>query len=399
MAYQTGRQISVALKEESEFGVLPGATGSTAFRANSGTLGLSKAAIQSGENRSDGMMTRGRHGSKSVSGQYLADLSIGTFDALIEAGFRGTWSSVVTVDDTAMSSDTIAVSSNVVTFTGGGGNALTEGVRVGDVHRWTSGLNAGDLNKNLRVTAATASSITYADTLTDVAGPVSSYSFTIPKTLLQGITPRSFTFEEYETDIDDSEVFTGVRVGSLSFALQPDGNCILTVGLVGQDMQVMEDGSSPYFTNPTSTTTIAMTAVEASIRLGTEDLVDLSSLTLEINLNAAGVPVVGSLVTPDVFTNLAAVTGSATTLRKDPERVKNFLDEDQLSLHLLLTENETAPQDFFSLFVGNLTLSSATKSELGSDNARTQDLQLMIGKDERGGAYQPSMVVAQTSST
>ena len=61
-------------------------------------------------------------------------------------------------------------------------------------------------------------------------------------------------------------------------------------------------------------------------------------------------------------------------------------------------ENETAPQDFFSLFIGNLTLSSATKSELGSDGARTQDLQLMIGKDERGGAYQPSMVVAQTSS-
>jgi hypothetical protein len=244
----------------------------------------------------------------------------------------------------------------------------------------------------------TGTSITYADTITDVAGPVSTYSFTIPKTLLMGTTRRSFAFEEYEGNIDDSEVFTGVRVGSLGVNLSPDGMGVITVGLVGQDMQVMEDGSAPYFTTPSSTTTLGLTALEASLRLGSTDLVDLTALNLNIDLNASGVPVIGATRTPDVFDNLATVTGSATALRKDLARVKNFLAEDALSLHILFADNGAAPQGFCSFYVGNLVLSAATKSELGQDGGRTQDLQFLIGKDERGGEHPLTTVMYQTSA-
>ena len=107
---------------------------------------------------------------------------------------------------------------------------------------------------------------------------------------------------------------------------------------------------------------------------------------------------VGSVLTPDVFTNQANVEGSITALKKDLSRVQNFLAEDQLSLHLLFTENEAEPRDFCSFFIGNLTLSGATDSEVGQDNGRTQQLPLLIGKDERGGAYSDSTVVYQTSA-
>ena len=85
MAYQSGRNIRVAYKEESAFGVLPGDTDAAVFRINSGGLTLAKEPINSNELRADGMTTRGRHGSRSVTGNYVADHSVGTFDDLIEA--------------------------------------------------------------------------------------------------------------------------------------------------------------------------------------------------------------------------------------------------------------------------------------------------------------------------
>lgn len=398
-AYQTGRQVVVAYKEETTFGEKPTATGATLFRPNSGGINLTKAAIESNENRSDGMRTRGRHGSRSVAGNYAGDLSLGTFDALIEAVMRGTWQAEITIDDAtaALSSATISASGNTVTFSGG--SVITAGARVGDIHRWSIGLDNADLDKNLRVTAVTATTITYAESLTTVAGPVSTYEFTIPKRLIQGTTRRSFTVEEYEADIDGSEVYTGCRVGSMRLQMQPDGMATVEFGFVGKDMEVLEGASAPYFTSPTGTTSLGLTSVEAVIRLGTEDVVDLTSVDLSIDLNASGNPVVGSNTTPDVFDNLATVTGTITALRKDMTRVTQFINETQLSLHLLFTENEAEPSDFVSVFVGNLTLASAEKSALGQDGARTQTLQMMIGKDERGSGYDASMLKVQTSAT
>lgn len=398
MAYQSGRAITVSYAVESQFGVKPGATPSKAFRPNSGQLTLAKEPIRSNEIRRDGMSTRGRHGSRSVSGQYAGDLSVGTFDELIEAVFRGTFSPALTIDDAtaAMSSATISTTAN--TIVASAGSWITAGLRVGDVIRETEGLSAANGDRNLRIVGLTASTITVAETLEVEAGPIAAYTFVRPKKLIQGMTARSFTFEEHEIDIDGSEVFKGVRIGSLQIQMQPNGMCILTFGLVGQDMEVMTGAEAPYFTNPTETVSIGLTAVEAKIRLGSDDVMDVSSIDLTLNLNAASVPVVGSVLTPDVFTNLASVEGTITALKQDVTRSQQFLNEDELSLHLMFEEHETGAADFCSFFIGNMTLASATKGEIGQDNARTQSFTLLVGVDERGGAYDRSMIVYQTSA-
>ncbi len=244
----------------------------------------------------------------------------------------------------------------------------------------------------------TTSTITVAETLTVNAVADTAFTITRTKKVVMGTTARSFSIEEREIDIDGSEIFKGCRVGQMQLSMQPNGMAIVTFDLVGQDMEVKTGGDSPYFTDPVATTSIGMTAVEASIRLGTTDILDITQLDLTINLSASGTPVVGSVLTPEVFTNLAAVEGTITALKQDVTRVQNFLDEDELSLHLLFTENDSEPKDFCSFFIGNLTLASATKSEVGADNGRTQSISLLIGKDERGGAYEASTVVYQTSA-
>lgn len=394
MVYQTGRNISVSYKEEVTYGTKPGATGATGFRPNSGNLNLTKEPINSNEIRSDGMTTRGRHGSRSVTGGYTGDLSVGTFDDLFEAVFRGTWSAALELDETDFTS--ITTGANTIVFASG--SPITLGLRVGDVIRLADHSSAGNNNRNLRITALSATTITVAETLTVDAVADTSVTITRPKTLIQGTTARSFTFEEYEADIDGTEVFTGVRVGSMQLQMQPNGMATVNFGLVGQDMEVLDGASAPYFTDPTKTTTIGLTAVEAKIMLGDEEVLDVSSIDMTLNLNASGVPVVGSVLTPDVFTNLATVELSITALKKDVTRAEQFLNETELSLHLLFEENESGAADFVSFYVPNLTLATATKGDLGQDNARTQQFTCLVGVDERGGAYEKTMVKLQTSA-
>lgn len=398
MAYQTGRQVAVSYLVESAYGELPGASGAKVFRPNNGNLTLGIEPIRSNENRRDGMMTRGRHGSRSVTGQYAGDLSVGSYDDLIEAVLRGTFDTPLAIDEStaALSSATLAVAAH--TITASAGSWITAGFRVGDVIRLTDGFVAGNLNRNVRITGLTATVITVAETLTVEAGPLSTYEIARPKKVIQGVTNRSFSFEEREIDIDNSEVFKGVRVGQMQIQMQPNGMCILTFSLVGQDMEQKSGADSPYFTSPSETVSIGLTAVEAKVRLGTDDVMDISSIDLTVNLNAAGQPVVGSNLTPDVFTNLANIEGSITALKADATRVTQYLDETELSLHLLFEENETGAADFCAFHVPNMTLASATKSDLGSDGARTQTFSLLVGKDLRGGAYDPTMISFQTSA-
>lgn len=395
MSYQTGRNISVAYKAESTFGTLPAGNAGTVFRANSGTLNLDKSPIRSGENRRDGMMTRGRHGYKKVQGGYTADLSVGTFDSLFEAVFRGTFDSPLSISNAEMTSITTTANSIVASA----GSWLTQGVRVGDVVRLVNHSTAANNSRNLRVTRVTALEITVADTLTVDSSPDSAFTLTRSKKLTQGTTSRSFSFEESEQDIDGSEIFTGVRIGSMRLQLQPNGMVTVTFNGVGKTMQAQDGSDSPYFVSPTATTSLGMTAVEAVIRLGSTDVVDLTALDITLDLKADGVNCVGTVVTPDVFTNLADVSMNLTTLRSDLSRVAQFLAEDVLTLHLLFTENESEPKDFISLFVPNFTFATSTKSEIGQDGPRTAQLSTLVGIKDDDSSYDSAMLVLQTSAS
>ena len=97
MAYQTGKSVIVSYKPEVTFNTpLAVFTGAKQFRLNSGAgLKLGRTEISSNEVRSDGQTGKTRLGSKTITGSYDADLSVGTFDDLMEAVLRGTWATGV----------------------------------------------------------------------------------------------------------------------------------------------------------------------------------------------------------------------------------------------------------------------------------------------------------------
>lgn len=400
MTYQTGKNSDVRFKVETTFGTKHAtATGAKYFRASpSSGLELKKAPVLPTEYRNDGMTVQARHGSRSVDGGYDADLTIGTFDELFEAVLRGTWLAAQTI--TEATAGLTSITTTTSTIVAAAGSWITAGVVVGDVIRLTGHSTAANNSKNLRVLGVTALTLTVpTGDLTANAVADTAFTVTVTKRLIQGNPPvgRSFSFEEYFQDIDKSEVYKGVRITGMTLRFNPDNTIMVNFRGVGQDMEVLEGASSPYFTSPTLTTTLGLTVVDAKVRVNNTDVTDFTAFEVDFDLNGAGQAVGGSNLTPDVFVNNAKVTANISFLKSSMDNVNLYLNETTFDIFLMAVENESEPKDMHSFFFGSCKLMGSSKS-LGSDNALVETFPVNIGKDEVGSPRSATMIQMNSSA-
>lgn len=408
MVWQTQSGAYVAYKAQSGLGVQASGGGASILRLTGGAGGrLTKAAVENNEIRQDAMMTRGRHGTQKTNGAYTTQLSLGSVDTVVEAIMRGTWDvSALAITEATAGLTSIVTGAN--TITAGGGSWITAGLRVGDVIRLTNHSSAGNNNRNLRITGLTSTVITVAETLTVNAVADTAFTITRPRKLINpaagSLVKRYFTVEEYEIDIDGSEIFTDCVWGSIKFGMAPNGIIMADPTWVGSgQFDSLTGASVPLFTSPAATTSVPMAVVDASLRLGSTDFVDLTAFDLTIDITPNAPDVAASRYAPDVFTGQMAVSMSISALRQDLQRVLDFSGETVCSLHFLAVENEAAPQDFFSIYVPNFTFGSVDKSALSkAGGPRTQTMAVpasLVGKDETGGAFDATMVKFQVSNS
>jgi hypothetical protein len=396
--YQTGKNISVLYKKEVTLGIAPAADGATQFRASPASgLSPAKASVMPTEFRPDGMTVQARHGSKSVAGDYLADLSVGTFDALLEAALRGTWFASFTITEADMTSITIPTTSTIVAAAG---SWITKGVKVGDVVRLANFNTSADDAINLRVTAVTASTLTVAEALVVDAVADTSFTLTVCKRLVQGVppVPASFTFEEHNQDIDASEYFVGVRISKMALKFAPDATVQVTFSCIGLDMDTVEGASAPLFTTPyTISTSVPLVCVDGKVRVNGADEVDFTAFDVTFDLKGATIPVIGSVISPDVFLNNAVITANLTALRSDLSRLGLFLAETTFAISVMCVEPMSEPKNFLSFFMGN-ALSMGNTKQIGQDNALIETIPVNIGIDQAGGAHANTMLLLSTSA-
>jgi len=366
MAHQTGYNTTVVYEAESAFDTPASGAGGFVFRANASPgMKLDRALIESGEIRSDGKPQATRLGSKSLAATYEADLSVGTFDPLLEAITRGTWQAAVAITQTAMTS----VTTGTNTIVAAAGSWITQGVRVGDIIRGTGFPDAGNNGRNLRVTGVVTLTITVAETLVVNASPDSSFTITILKKLIMGTTPvrRSFTFEEQQGDLTFSKQGSGLRVSSLRLVGQPNGMAKITLGLVGADMV---SAVSPIFTTPTLTTSIGLTWLDAAVRVNGVDRVNLTAFDMLFDIGAEGLPVIGSNKTPDVFEDRAKVNGSFSSTLTNDSDLTTFTGETEFEFQAGLVEPDSEPKDGIWLFMPRLKYTGHDDSGVGQKGAK-----------------------------
>lgn len=86
-----GSRHSMAQVLETVYGVIPATPAFKAIRHNSTTLATAINTIQSEELRDDRNQTDLRHGTRSVGGEIVSELSFGSLDDQLEALLCGTW--------------------------------------------------------------------------------------------------------------------------------------------------------------------------------------------------------------------------------------------------------------------------------------------------------------------
>lgn len=374
MALAENVSCEIRFADEVTWGTAPGAsTTCQSLRRVSTTLSLTKDSYQSGEVLKSRQIVDMRHGTRRASGDISGELSPSTYEAFVEAAARGSWAATsnITQATGAMSSATVSVNSNVITASGG--SFITAGLRIGMVIRLTAGFAAGNLNKNLTITALTATAITVVGhTLSNEAGPISTWTIAVPGKSVYipetGHVNRSFTFELNYSDIDVSELYTGCRIGRMQIGLPATGMSTMMLGVMGKDGEYLSGASAPYFTGtvtaPTSTGILA--AVNGSLLVAGAPVAVVTGMELTLDLGPSSDAVVGSNTVPEVFLGVANLTGNMTVLFTDTTFLTYFDDETEVSLMVRMDVDSSNNSDFVQIVLPRIKFGTANISRQGN---------------------------------
>lgn len=399
MATATGIAKRIVYKKESTFGELAGASGGQTLRRTTSNFNLTKETYQSEEIRTDYQTSDFRHGVRSVEGSVSGELSSGSYSDFIGSVLARDFTAVT---PTTLGSTTITAGTTTGTYviTRTTGSWLTGGAKVGNVIRLT-GFNANNNNKNLLIVAATALAITVVvlngTTLTletVAAGTYTSVGKTTyaPET---NHTDDSYTIEEFYSDISKSQVTTGNKVNTASFALPATGLVTADFGFMGQDLK--QSSNAAYFTAPTAQSqTGIFAAVNGALIVDGKVVSLVTGLNININRNMTAEAVVGSNIRPEIYEGRIAVDGDFSTLYEDNTFFDYFNNENEISLVVALTENNLGNSNFMTFTLPRIKLSTDNKDDGEKGIVSQNSFQALKGFGTNG--FEATTIMIQDSA-
>ena len=387
MTIAQGVKKVVSYKKQSGLGVPASGGSGQELRRVTSTINLTKDTYQSNEIRSDQQIADFRHGSKQVTGTLSAELSAGTYKDFLQSVLRKDFVAISSLTAAAV---TIVASTGVITFQTG--NPLTGGVKIGNVVRITVGsVNAANLNKNLLVTAVTATTLTVktlngsalADNATSVTGVTiaipGKYTY-VPETAQ---TQDYYTVEHWFSDVAQSEVYSDIVQTNAQVKIPANGMATIDFPLVGLNVST---GTSQVLTSPTAITTGGVTAgVNGLLLVAGTPVAIVTSIDFDVNGNVAVADaVVGSLTRPDVFQGVVGATGTFSAYFTDATFRDYFINETEVSIIVALTTDSTATADFVSFTMSRVKIGGADVTDGASGLTRTFPFTAL--KNTAGGA-------------
>jgi hypothetical protein len=387
----TGVKKRIAYKKEGAltWGQLAGATGAKQLRRVTGMFNLKKATYESSEIRLDYQTADMRHGIRSAEGSVNGELSPGTYSDLIGSLVAQDFSSNSTT--TSPGSVTIAGTGPTYTITRTTGSWITDAVTVGTVIRFTGLTTTADNAKNLLVTSLTAtvatvvvlngSGLTASVVATGAAYSVPGKSTAIP---LTGHTDQSYTFEEYFTDILQSEVYTGMKVESCAIKIPASGFVTSDFAFKGKDRA--QTGTTAYFTSPANLgTNSVLAAVNGSLVVNGTPVALLTSLDFTITRTLENAEAVGSNSLADMFTGRIKVAGSFSAYFTDGTFRDYFDNESVVSILVTVATGNTANADYISFTIPKIKVGSADKDDKETGIMTTHSFTALLNSDVSTG--------------
>lgn len=388
----------LAMKAQSALGTP--ASGASAFglevRQSQG-LAMQAAQIRSQMIQRSRMSKRPRQGSRSSSAAYETELQVDNMLSVFQGVLGGTWAAAASYSNTDWGEVTITGTGTIATFASG--TLVTDGVRAGMFLKFTN-LSVGANNSLwvpiLTVTegVATFPSGILADNASDAA-----WNATVAASLYTATpyTDRYFTIEEYY-DIDRTKRGNDMKFNALNFGVSPDQPVSVGFGLGGRDIELLASGASPIFSSPVFNDSPSLVLLDGGIYINGTKRTAITGLTGGISAPVSTIPIVGSVLSPDVMLGQFDFAGNVSVAVEDAADFDLMDAETQISLLLFCQEQGAiGTQDFVSIYMGNL-IYAGYQTPVGGDGAVIATLPLLGGEDERGTGYAPSTFVISTSA-
>lgn len=366
MAIEKGTSKQTRIKRQTAKGTLAGATLGQIMRRESATFELQKESYTTeNEITSIQQVKSSRHGVKQVNGSLNGLLSPGTYADPLSSILRKDFAAVTNLTGIGI---TVGGVPGAYTLTTTG--LLVGGIKVGMVVRVTAGtgLNANVLNKNLLVTAVTATVLTCAvlNGSTMTLGTGTSCTINVPGKVSYvpdaGHTNLYYTVEEWYPSVPMSEVNHDVKFSKVDIALPGSGNSTIKFSAIGLDQT---SSASVYFTLPAvETSTDVLAAANGLLMVDGVAQAIVTDLSFSIDGKAqAADPTVGANIRADIFSGVVAVTGSFSAYFDGATVPDLFRNETATSIVSALTSGTEANADFMTFTMTNVKLNTSTPDD------------------------------------
>jgi hypothetical protein len=406
MPDQTASNVLVSLRREDPaepFGT-PAASGAGATQlriVDSPGLTLARTSIQSNERRRDRIRPIGRAGNRSVGGTFNSEITLGGgTDLLFESIMRTTFVPALAIAPAGMAGATITTTATTINASGGEWRGV--GLRMGDVFTLGGHPNPANNNLRLRVVGLTATVITVAGIgpkaasapLVADAAATANWTVTVLKKLVSPLDPgrHSYTIEQYDVDIDSSELFVGCRLSGMTISLRPDAIATFSYTFVGKNRIPLQIGTSPWFTNPSVTDGESLVSADGAIRFNGQEVTRFTGLDINLAIETTGQATLGAQVTPDVYDGDLTISGTMNGIREDFTRLQMFENETLFELGALLVEPGTAPLGALGLFLPRVKFTTADAPAVGGNGPKIETLNISAGRRAASTGYDSTAV-------
>lgn len=390
--------IALHIKAQSGLGVAASGAGATGIEvmASQG-LAMQVASIESAMIQRSRMRKKPRQGSRSVTAGYETELQVGNLDTVFQGVLGGTWLAEQNYTHTDWGA--LTISGTGVTLTFASGTAITDGVRAGMMGRLTGMSVAANDGKWFPILSLTEGVITIPTGILADNASDAGWAIEIAKSVHTATpyTDRYFTIEENLLEIDRSKLGTDMRLNMLSFDCQPDDPIKIGFGFGGRDLALLATGSSPTFSSPTFIDGPSLVLLDGGIYVNGTRRTTLTGFQFGLNAPVSGVPVIGSVTSPDMFLGQFTLAGNFTGAVEDGTDFDAFDAETPISVMLHCCEQGGVAEEFVSFYLGNMGF-GGWSTPIGGEGAVIQTIPLFGGEDERGSGYAATSVLISTSA-
>lgn len=357
----------VAYKVESTWGELPGATGAKYIRRVTADMNLERESYESNEIRTDYQTADNRLGLRSVTGTLNGELSAGSYSDFMAAVVSQDFASVTSLSGLSV---TITASGDLFTVARAAGSFITDNIKSGQVVALTgAGLALANQNNNLLVVTVSALSLTVkvlSSTPLVAEGPIATVGLTVRTKMAMvpttGHTDKSFTIEQFFSDISASEVFTGNKVGSVAVTIPTTGLVTVDISLMGKDLT--STGSTQYFTTPTVANTNGIASSVSGVAIVNGVPVGLiTNMDFTINRNMEAANVIASNTAADLFTGRITLAGNMSVYFVDSTFRDYLSNETEITVLVSLTSSNDKAADCMSFMMPRVKITSASKDD------------------------------------